>query len=85
MRRKLNLNYSNKYFGKHQTVMTTFKYQNEDRNLKPAEEWIYGTLNKIASNSTINFRNQKAFKGYQKKNIDLYMSFILFNIFILVL
>ena len=75
MKRKLNLNYSLKHFGKHSSLLTTSKYQNEERYLKPAEEWIYGTLNKIGSNSNINFRNQKAFKGYQKQKIDLYKSF----------
>ncbi len=84
MKKKLKINYSSKHFGRYPSLLTTSKYQNEERNLKPAEEWIYGTLNKIGSDSTINFKNQKAFKGYQKQKIDLCKSFY-FLIFFLML
>lgn len=85
MKRKINIKNSGQNFGRPQSLITSSMHQKEDKNLKPVEEWIYGTLNIIGSKSTINFKNQKAFNGYQKKKIDLYKSLNLFNILFLIL
>ena len=83
MRRKINVKNSSKNINKHPSLMTLSNYKNEEKNLKPAEEWIYGSLNKIENNFIINFKNQKAFKGYRKNRIDLYK--LLFLIYILLI
>lgn len=77
MRKKINVKNSSKNINKHPSLMTLSKYQIEEKNIKPAEEWIYGSLNKIENNFIINFKNQKAFKGYRKNRIDLYKLFFL--------
>lgn len=79
---RLNINHSFKNFNRHQSLLMLSIPQTKEKNLKPVEEWIYGTLNKTGNNSIINFKNQKAFNGYQKKRIDLYKSFYLLNILI---
>ena len=38
---------------------------------KPLEEWIYGKMNRVGSTGVINFRNQKAFRGYEGRNVNL--------------
>lgn len=85
MKRRINIKNTSQNFGKPQALITSSMNQKEDKNLKPVEEWIYGTLNIIGSKSTINFKNQKAFNGYQKKKIDLCKSLNLFNILFLIL
>ena len=42
MKRKINA----KNLNKHTSLLTLSKYHLEDQNLKPAEEWIYGSLKK---------------------------------------
>ena len=83
MKRKLNAKYSYDNFSRHPSLITLSLNQNKEKHLKPVEEWIYGSLNFIGNNSIMNFKNQKAFNGYQKKRIDLYKSILFFNIFIL--
>ena len=84
MKRKINTKHSYENFGRHPSLITFSINQNMDKQLKPAEEWIYGSLNISGNNSIMNFKNQKAFNGYQKNRIDLYKLFF-FNIFILIL
>ena len=80
MNRKINTRLSVKNFDRYPSTSILSISQNEEKNLKPVEEWIYGTLNKVSSTRNINFKNQKAFNGYQKKRIDLYKFYFLFNI-----
>lgn len=83
MKRKLNNKLSYNNFARHPSLMTLSVNQNKEKLLRPIEEWIYGSLNITGNNSIMNFKNQRAFNGYQKKRIDLYKSNLLFNIFIL--
>ena len=80
MNPRIKIKHNFKIFKRHKSLLMLSTSQTKQKNLKPVEEWIYGSLNKIANNSIINFKNQKAFNGYQKKRIDLYKSFHLFNI-----
>jgi hypothetical protein len=80
MSKKINTKLSVKNFERYPSINTLSISQNEEKNMKPVEEWIYGTLNKVSSTRNINFKNQKAFNGYQKKRIDLYKFYFLFNI-----
>lgn len=73
MSQKLNAKHSYNKFKKHSLISSSIE-QNEDKNLKPAGEWIYGTLSQSVNNKTKNFKNQSAFKGYQKNRYDLYKS-----------
>ena len=82
-RKKYTKNSSNN-FRRYPPLMKLSISQNKENKLKPVEEWIYGSLNLTGNDRIINFKNQKAFNGYQKKRIDLYKSFYFFNIFILI-
>ena len=84
MNRKLNSNHSLNNFIRHPSLMELSITRNEEKNIKPVEEWIYGSLNISGNTLIMNFKNQKAFNGYQKNRIDLYKLFF-FNIFILIL
>ena len=77
MNRKINTKLSYKSFDRNQSLNNLSISKNEDKNVKPVEEWIYGTLNKVSSNRIINFKNQKAFNGYRKKRVDLYKFYLL--------
>lgn len=77
MKRKRNNNHIGMNLNRSSSLMTLSMYKVEDKNLKPVEEWIYGTLNRKGNNSIINFKNQKTFNGYQKNRIDLYKLTIL--------
>lgn len=70
MHQKLNAKHSSKKFI-HSLISSSI---DEDKNLKPAEQWIYGTSIQSIKNKNKNFKNQNAFKGYQKNRIDLYKS-----------
>ena len=85
MNRKINVKKSANNFNRYPSLMQLSMSQSKEKNLKPVEEWIYGSLNITRNNRIINFKNQKAFNGYQKKRIDLYKSFYIFNIVILIL
>ncbi len=76
MNRKINTKLSYKSFDRNQSLNNLSISKNEDKNVKPVEEWIYGTLNKVSSNRIINFKNQKAFNGYRKKRVDLYKFYL---------
>lgn len=87
MKPKIKSRYSSKNIHLIPPFIITSKYQIEEKDLKPAEEWIYGSLknfNKKVNNSNINFKNQKAFNGYKKNRIDLYKSLV-FNIIFIIL
>lgn len=77
-------NRSNRRFGKHSSLMSLSMSHDEDKNLKTAEEWIYGKVNENGNYSIINFKSQKAFKGYKKNKVDLYKLFF-YLIYILIL
>ena len=85
MNRKTYTKNSPKNFRKYPSLMKLSISYSKENKLKPVEEWIYGSLNITGNDRLINFKNQKAFNGYQKKRIDLYKSNYIFNIFILVL
>lgn len=84
MNRKINSRHSLNNFIKHPSLMELSMTKIKEKNIKPVEEWIYGSLNISGNTLIMNFKNQKAFNGYQKNRIDLYKSFF-FNIFILIL
>ena len=69
--------------GKH-SLMSLSNSHDEDKNLKTVEEWIYGKVNENGNNSIINFKSQKAFKGYKGNKVDLYKLFF-YLIYVLIL
>lgn len=71
MSRKINIRNINKKLGKSHSAITLSMTLGGEKNAKSVEEWIYGSLNKRGINSIINFKNQKAYNGYQKQKIDL--------------
>ena len=82
MNKKLYVKHSLRNFNRDSSLMPFSIGQIEEKNLKPAEEWIYGTFNKLGNNTIKTFKNQSAFNGYQKNRIDLYKSIILFIYFL---
>lgn len=64
-------------FIKHPSLMDLSIVKVNEKNIKPVEEWIYGSLNISGNTLNMNFKNQKAFNGYQKNRIDLFKSFFL--------
>lgn len=45
--------------------------RSSEKDIKPAEEWIYGKISPMQDTSIITFKCQKAFKGYQKDRVNL--------------
>lgn len=74
MFKTINYRGNSRTLGK-RSLMSLSMTHDEDKNLKTAEEWIYGKVNENGSNTIINFRSQKAFKGYKRNKVDLYKLF----------
>ena len=71
MNRKINVKKSANNFNGYPSLMQLSMSQSKEKNLKPVEEWIYGSLNITGNNRIINFKNQKAFNGYDGRKVDL--------------
>jgi hypothetical protein len=74
MNRTINSKGNSIKLGRH-FLMSLSMSHDEDKNLKTVEEWIYGKVNENGNNSIINFKSQKAFKGYKRNKVDLYKLF----------
>jgi len=83
MFRTINNRGSSRTLGKHSLMSLSMTHDEDKNNLKTAEEWIYGKANENGSKTIINFRSQKAFKGYRRNKVDLYKLFYLIYILIL--
>ena len=73
MFRRLNARYNNNFCKFPHLINSAMK---EEKIKKPFKECIYNS-SKLSNNNNlnINFKNQKAFFGYRKSQIDLYKSF----------
>jgi hypothetical protein len=77
MKRTINSRGNSKRLGKYSSLISLSMSHDEDKNQKTMEEWIYGKVNENGNNTIINFKSQKAFKGYKRNKVDLYKLFFI--------